>query len=66
MKSNYIKAKIEFVKIQLILKLNSGCININVLNSVLDYAVEQDDTDSYYQAEAIKQAIQFYNTNRPT
>ncbi len=62
MTSNYIKAKIALVKKALCQKLADGELTVEELTVVEKEFASKGETDNYYQAEAIKQAIEWWDS----
>lgn len=60
MTSNYIKAKIDNLKTHYCQQLFDGEIHIESVKQIERVLVEKDEPDNYYQAEAIKQAIEWW------
>jgi hypothetical protein len=60
MTSNYILAKIDNVKQKMCQKLIDGEESIDTLKQVEKALIQKDEPDNYYQAEAIRQSIAWY------
>jgi len=61
MTSNIILAKINNLKTKFCQKLYDGIENVDNLRQVEKALVEKDEPDNYYQAEAIRQAIKWWD-----
>ena len=55
------RKKIKSVKQELCQKLFDGDTTIEELKQVEKQIIVENETENYYQAEAIKQAIDWYN-----
>lgn len=56
---NFTLVMIDNLKTKYCQKFFDGEISVNGLKQIEDALIEKDEPDNYYQAEAIKQAIQW-------